>query len=108
MEELRRRIKYEEEDPSCEYGITVFIFWTWSGNETWGANKEELLRATDEELAALWARFVLEEGEEEVAKSGPDAYQKHVHGYDSECGCQECCEYRTSKAEYYADMREDR
>lgn len=107
MKELRRRIKHEEEDPDCEYGIAVFIYWVWGSTAYWGTNREELLRATDGELAALWARFMLEADEEQTTKV-QEVYEHPVRDHDSDCCCADCQEERQDEAEWYREMKEDR
>ena len=107
---LRRRIKYEEEDPDGLLGIAVFM--DWAQYQVVGEMRHERLysignRMGDAELEELWARFCLEADETSVANSAI-VYQYPENDHDSDCCCSECAENRAAEAEYYAEMRRDR
>lgn len=107
--EIRRRIRYEEEDPDCEVGIAVFLLWEYYrvGDLTYREVSKALIASSDEQLEELWARFMLEAEEEQTTNVHVE-YVHPVREHDSDCCCTECAEQRESEAAYYAEMKEDR
>lgn len=107
--ELRRRLKFEEDDPDSEVGISVFVLWEYHrvGDLKYHEISNALIASTDEQLEELWARFLIEADEEQTTNV-QEVYEHPIWEHDSDCCCAECQEERQAEAEWYREMKEDR
>jgi hypothetical protein len=107
--EIRRRIRFEEEDPDSEIGISVFVLWEYHrvGDLKYREVSKVLIASTDEQLEELWARFLVEADEEHTTKVH-EVYEHPYEVHEPDCFCTDCQENRQAGAEWYREMRKDR
>lgn len=94
---LKMRLRSEFEDPDGQIGISVFTSWAYPAIVN--------ARVLDEDLERLYAKFVMENDEDTLARFRLP--WECEHDYDPNCSCNDCLERAIDEAEYYMDMRRD-
>lgn len=100
---LRQRILQEDFDPDCLAGLSILENWACDSGAEWRTSRWKTM--TDEELDALWAQFVMENGVDTVRAAQEEYYDEHET--DESCQCPNCRWEKLERREFQRELNRE-